>query len=303
MNFIILLTAIVVFLGAMKVRTNNKLLKTENERYRKTVYVESWSLPSTLHGKTAYCTDAVGTLEVQPVQEVAPVTYQTEMLDTETMNFFASLGLVEKENEIEQDVLNRPAAQEDCPTEQDDIAYLAYLDTLSYGTHDDEEVAFSHEDAVFLHTVHDAVQEEAVQLFSTEIIPQNTKETEYLTLDDCDFEISPIAIPQQYRELAEHEIIERHIGFQSWVCQVVGTEQDYIHISDGTARAWANISLFGREFNQGDIVFLEVSMNANQTLIVHTVNYLEKARYVEFCNIEEESYDDFGTDGYYAQVI
>lgn len=47
------------------------------------------------------------------------------------------------------------------------------------------------------------------------------------------------------------------MGEQFWTVEVVGEEQGYIHVSDGTARAWINTSSFG-QFFKGDILSMVV---------------------------------------------
>ncbi|WP_282156230.1 hypothetical protein [Cytobacillus gottheilii] len=47
------------------------------------------------------------------------------------------------------------------------------------------------------------------------------------------------------------------MGEQSWIAEVVGEEQGYLHISDGTARTWVNANPFG-QFFKGDILSLSV---------------------------------------------
>lgn len=53
------------------------------------------------------------------------------------------------------------------------------------------------------------------------------------------------------------KISDHVLGKQTWIVQVVGEEQGYLHVSDGTGRAWVYAGEIGT-FIKGDILSMEV---------------------------------------------
>jgi hypothetical protein len=44
-------------------------------------------------------------------------------------------------------------------------------------------------------------------------------------------------IDKEYGEIISHKIIDDEYGTQTWVCEIKGIEDTYLHVYDGTARA------------------------------------------------------------------
>lgn len=84
-----------------------------------------------------------------------------------------------------------------------------------------------------------------------------------------------VQINAQYDEFCSHKIIEAALGMQTWVVQILGQQNEYIHVSDGTARIWLDVSDFiGKPMDIGSIVMMEV-VSAESTLQVETYSLLE----------------------------
>lgn len=74
-----------------------------------------------------------------------------------------------------------------------------------------------------------------------------------LTMDQWQAEPTPVMVTRQLAATASAKIADLAFGVQLWVVEVVGEEQGYVHVSDGSARAWVDVASFGKIL-KGDIL-------------------------------------------------
>lgn len=111
-----------------------------------------------------------------------------------------------------------------------------------------------------------------------------------LSMDAWMEEPAAIAVTPRLSTTATARIKDHLIGEQTWVVEVVGEEQEYIHISDGSARAWVNIEGFGHLLC-GDILSLLVERSPDQSLSVQNVDILQR-RSADFIIPDEDMWTE-----------
>jgi hypothetical protein len=67
----------------------------------------------------------------------------------------------------------------------------------------------------------------------------------------------PVKVSTGYEEFASTKISDCLDGAQQWVVQVVGVEEDYIHVTDGK-RIWLNIGERVNKIRNNDVLILDV---------------------------------------------
>lgn len=97
-----------------------------------------------------------------------------------------------------------------------------------------------------------------------------------ITMDDWKEEPSPVEVSPRLSSTATARIVDYELGDQVWVVEVVGEEQDYLHISDGSAREWVNVEMFGRRFIKGDILSLLVERYNDRSITVKAADILQR---------------------------
>lgn len=89
--------------------------------------------------------------------------------------------------------------------------------------------------------------------------PQNPysvdSEEDMLTMDQWSTEPTPVTVTRQLAATASAKVADLAFGEQLWVVEVIGEEQGYVHVSDGSARAWVDVASFGKIL-KGDILSL-----------------------------------------------
>lgn len=105
---------------------------------------------------------------------------------------------------------------------------------------------------------------EEVQAF----IGAEVEEEDLLTVEDLDDELSPMPVP----EVATVKIADERLGLQQWTVVVVGKEQNYVHVYDGT-RVWVDMGEDATKVEIGDILELEVLRSQN-CITVERYHYL-----------------------------
>lgn len=87
---------------------------------------------------------------------------------------------------------------------------------------------------------------------------------------------------------ATARIKDYRMGEQVWTVEVVGEEQGYIHVSDGTARAWLNANEFG-QFFKGDILTMLIERKGEQLQILQMELLQRKSKDFLIYDEEEEA--------------
>lgn len=80
---------------------------------------------------------------------------------------------------------------------------------------------------------------------------------EWLSMDAWEEAPEPIEFHESLPLHASAQIADYEIGEQVWIVQVVGEEQGYLHVSDGSGRAWVNAERFGA-IGKGDYLSMLV---------------------------------------------
>lgn len=130
--------------------------------------------------------------------------------------------------------------------------------------------------------------------------PSNEEvENEMLSMDDWKEEPAPVSVNKRLAAKADTRILDNKFGEQLWVIEIVGEEQGYLHVSDGSARAWVDAIEFGT-FNKGDILSMLVDRNEQNHVIAKAIDLLQE-RSMHFA-IEEHNYGDMGADRDYSSI-
>ncbi len=239
-------------------RRKAQIVTKKNKELSNAVYLETWGVPSNL--------------------------YTTAYSRVETASVPADIN-----NEVNE-VKEKHSYVEDCM----DDATLAYLDTLQVtassikdNNTDYEEESYEIVAAMKMYEELENYSDEDEQFFEAvrgeldrTIAESNVSITEDILLSTNDWEI-PVTkhqIPFNYQNLAEYKIADDTLGLQTWVCKVIGKEENYLHIADSTAQTWINAEIYNgyKEFNVNDLIFIEICRNADNTLTLHTINCLER---------------------------
>lgn len=261
MTVILSLSVVVLLCLYVGARRKNRVVTKKNKELSNAVYLETWGVPSNLYS-TAY-----SGLETASASQPA-------------------------ENVNEKNEQNKKQSYiEDCM----DDATLAYLDTLQVtasSIEDDNNTVYEEEAdevvaAMEMYEASEHYSEEDEQFFEAvrgeldrTIAESNISITEdiLLSADDWEVPVTQLQIPIQYRNLAESKIADGSLGLQTWVCKVIGKEEFYLHIADSTAQTWVNAEIYNgyKEFNVGDLIYVEICRNSDNTLTLHTINCLER---------------------------
>lgn len=128
-----------------------------------------------------------------------------------------------------------------------------------------------------LEEVHDVVQSEF--------------EDSILTMDSWESQTDPVAVTPKLAAIANAKINESLIGEQLWVVEVIGAEQEYIHVSDGSGRAWINAENFGT-LGKRDILSILVNRESDLSVELTAVDVLQKHSY-DFSLLDDCYNDEF----------
>lgn len=119
-----------------------------------------------------------------------------------------------------------------------------------------------------------------------------------ITMKDWE-ENTEIKVAPRFSSTATARIEDYELGEQVWVVEVVGEEQNYLHISDGTAREWINIEQFNcsDEISKGDILSLLVERHNDRRITVKSIEILQKVSH-DFSIPDEEYENEYAYSAY-----
>lgn len=135
---------------------------------------------------------------------------------------------------------------------------------------------------------------ELEQLFAEpQMVEEVTPVKETRTLEDqfismSDWEEKPV--PEMNIGLsstATHKIKDQFIGEQLWIVEIIGYEQDYIHVSDGDSRAWLKVRN-SKGLSKNDILSVLVERDLEDQLHVIDLDILQKHSQEFALEIEQE---------------
>lgn len=127
--------------------------------------------------------------------------------------------------------------------------------------------------------------------FNWESLSKKEVDSEILSMSDWEEEPVPTSMDHQLSATASHKISDAYIGEQLWIVEVVGYEQEYIHVSDGATRTWLNIDGFNN-IHRGDILSVLVERNLTEHLKVIDIDILQKKSKDFAIEFEDMEFED-----------
>lgn len=130
--------------------------------------------------------------------------------------------------------------------------------------------------------------------FETLQVEENNDQLDYFVEQDCislsDYDIdcsnSNEVTSVDYEKLATAKIGDCLEGEQQWVVSIIGTEEEYLHISDGH-RTWINVGQDALRLKRGDLLALDVIRNGKR-LEVLNITILESTITEDYLIPDEE---------------
>jgi len=116
---------------------------------------------------------------------------------------------------------------------------------------------------------------EDIDCILPDLSPAYDGSDELITMDVWKEETAPVKITKKLSASASSRINDFELGEQLWVVEVVGEEQGYLHISDGSARTWIDGSNFG-SFSKGDILSVLVERKSDNRITTLDIDILQK---------------------------
>lgn len=215
-----------------------------------------------------------------------------EQLATQGLLFFITLG---------QTFYHTFTKKQIVPAEKEELTLWGYY-SLSTEPYIEEQIVYAPSEITmeqdqffqsFLQPIVNSTQEDCIMNAPSEPI-----EDDMLTMDAWNDEPAPVEVSKRLAAKADTRISEHKIGEQLWVVEVVGEEQGYIHVSDGSGRAWVETIAYGC-FGKGDILSILVDRTIQNQVFAKAVDVLQK-KSLEFA-IEEhlfnekEFYEEYST--------
>ena len=117
--------------------------------------------------------------------------------------------------------------------------------------------------------------------------PPEAIDSDMLTMDAWEDTPARVEVSQRLSAKANARIADHLVGEQLWVVEVVGEEQGYLHVSDGSGRAWVEALTFGT-FDKGDILSILVERTEENILSTKALDILQKKSF------------DFAIEDYYS---
>lgn len=109
---------------------------------------------------------------------------------------------------------------------------------------------------------------------------------EMLSMNAWNSEPEPLEELQQLAINGTSKINEHLLGEQQWVVEVIGEEQGYLHVSDGSARAWINFNAYNGLVNRKDKLSIRVNRLSDvQVELIHAEMLQQHS--MDFCLTDE----------------
>ncbi|MEK5071753.1 hypothetical protein [Sporosarcina sp. FSL K6-1508] len=139
---------------------------------------------------------------------------------------------------------------------------------------------------------------DSLNLSITEEVEVFIEDKEKLTMSDWKKEPEPVAVTTILAASANAKINDCRIGEQLWIVEVIGEEQGFIHVSDGSGRAWINSNGFGA-FSRKDILSVLVERKTDIQVELLSADMLQEHS-TDFSMVDE--LDCIGTQHYDVSV-
>lgn len=201
-----------------------------------------------------------------------------ESLLTQGLMFFMTLGeslyyfLVKQEVPAEEPLPLWGLPRSVVSTENQDSSISKNVYTASVLT--DEQELFFQQFLNISNETQDCSKNNYVdQVVSTEA---PTDEVELLSMASWEeYEPQAISLSSKLAAKADCRIKDLVMGKQLWVVEVVGEEQGYLHVSDGSGREWIN-GTFSNNVHKGDILSIIVDRNAENNIELLAIDILQE---------------------------
>lgn len=141
---------------------------------------------------------------------------------------------------------------------------------------------------------HDNYVGDVVSFIAAEDESSDDNERDMLSMEAWTDELPSSNVGSVLAAKATAKISDMLLGEQLWVVEVVGEEQGYLHVSDGSGRAWINATnyhIFGRK----DILSVLVNRTTDIGVELIEADILQKHS-SDFCIVDEEVYMQDFTD-------
>jgi len=258
---VLILSLLVIVMSSLYIGAKRKAkrLTKKTEELSNVVHLETWGVPSNLYSDVYKTENIASVVPVDnintKVEEQNPI-YVEDCMDDAALAFLSSLEVTASSVDNKQNMRSEDESEE------------MYEVMKMYEAVEN----FNYEEEQFF----DAVRGE----LDNTIVKNNITITEDILLSAADWEL-PVTehnIPLQYRDLADSSIADETLGLQTWVCKVIGNEDYYLHITDNTAQTWLNAEIYQgfKKFNVGDVLFVEICRNSDNTLTLQSISCLEK---------------------------
>lgn len=121
------------------------------------------------------------------------------------------------------------------------------------------------------------------------IIEPTPIDSDILTMEDWNEQTPPVSVTPKLAATADAKISDYLIGKQLWVAEVVGEEQGFLHVSDGSGRAWVEASRFSL-IGKGDILSLLIERDSLEDIYALEIDILQKysTDFSVDCDFQEE---------------
>ncbi|MDQ0271240.1 hypothetical protein [Cytobacillus purgationiresistens] len=165
-----------------------------------------------------------------------------------------------------------------------------------------EDVSFTYQlsepsenETIFFNELSNEVFSEAAATSCRQLDPLECpahEEDEILSMDSWEEKPATVNVDKHLSINATTRISDEVLGLQKWVVEIVGEEQGYLHVSDGTSRVWVHAGAY-ESINKGDILSLTVDCQENNILVLD-IEILQTIS-TDFIIIDEEYYasEDF----------
>lgn len=90
----------------------------------------------------------------------------------------------------------------------------------------------------------------------------------FLSISDLEIDEESPYISNEYTELATAKISDDTLGLQQWTVNVIGSERQFVHVSDGT-RIWIDLGKYTKNIHNGDILSLDVNRTIEKIEVIN----------------------------------
>ena len=136
---------------------------------------------------------------------------------------------------------------------------------------------------------------ETVVFEATDSEPPLVEDEEYLDFNTFTTDY-PVSEELSNQTMLTNEKIDDYVtGMQQWTVEVIGQEQDFIHVSDGSSRTWLQVN--NQYVANGDILELLVDRKSHDSVELISIELLQRR------SIDYQMEDKFDYDEIFQEAI